>query len=620
MKLFIRFCLFSIALICFSHNAISQKKNKKKANTTVSSKKKSTKKSSSKKKNSKKKSSNNKQKNKQRSTVSKYLAPTKLDHLLAVSDIPSKFNSKDSMPEKVVTIVSAFKPQLKNIAKIGFTNATALVDTNTVVLAYQVPSQNLSFQYQPIALIPRALKRDSASFMKQSAHFKVGAGNYQGQLIQLKASLMDLKNQIHSFNVLNETLKGDHPIQQWKNLSLNYVGTLSVNKNKQLNSQLFYNQSSWYRYGLVPDTTKLPLDNFEQKLSLLGLKLALSNKLQTNRFVNFSPILELNQENLYNQAKNLSIHLTSPIDIKINSNFKLHNDFTLAFNQYRPMNHIAIQNYYVQMDPSVNLNFNNFRLALGVRPTYSNGDFSLYPKIELEKQLKDTNIILQIGWKTSLSNNMISQLMTQNQWIIAPESLPITTIESKYFKVNLVASKRLNYGFDMALNDYRELPFFNQTLGTNNPAKEGLKIDVLFEKRAIAIELNGHLRYQISDKLLWKNHFKYIQFSHIRENKQAWGILPLELISDLKWNYNQRLNFEGSAQFWTGSKSSTRSEQAFKLNNTFVLNAGMQYNLNKKWTIWAKGENLLDQQYQRWANYPSLGVQFIAGIQFKFSK
>jgi outer membrane receptor protein involved in Fe transport len=75
-----------------------------------------------------------------------------------------------------------------------------------------------------------------------------------------------------------------------------------------------------------------------------------------------------------------------------------------------------------------------------------------------------------------------------------------------------------------------------------------------------------------------------------------------------------------TGHFWTGSKSSSRLEPAINLNNTFVLNAGMQFNLSKKWTIWAKGENLLDQQYQRWANYPSLGVQFIAGVQYKFSK
>lgn len=620
MKLFIRFCLFSIALICFSNNAISQKKNKKKAKTTVSSKKKSIKKSSTKKKNSKKKSSNKKPTNNKRSTVSKYLAPAKLDQLLAVSDIPSRLNSKDSIPEKVVTIVSAFKPQLKNIAKIGFTNATALVDTNTVVLAYQVPSQNLSFQYQPISLVPRALKRDSLSFNNQSTQIKVGAGNYQSQFIQIKSSLITQKNQIHSVNIFNESITGDHPIQKGKLLNINYISSISINQNKQLNSQVFYNQSSRYRYGLVPDTTNLPLTNFEQKLSLLGLKLSLSNKNQFKNFIHIAPILELNQENLFNQANNLSANLTSPLDFNFNTHFKLHSDFTLAYNQYRPIDNKSSQNYFVQISPSVNINVKQFQLALGVRPTYSNGAFALYPNVELEKQLKDTNVLFKLGWKTTLSNNIISQLMSQNHWIIAPDALPISTTESKYFKVNIIASKRLNYGFDMALNDYRELPFFNQSITNYNPQYVGLKYDVLFEKRAIAVELNGQLRYQLSDRLFWKNQLKYIQFSLIRENNQAWGIIPLEITTDLNWKYSNRLNLEMTGHFWTGSKSSSRLEPAINLNNTFVLNAGMQFNLSKKWTIWAKGENLLDQQYQRWANYPSLGVQFIAGVQYKFSK
>ena len=84
--------------------------------------------------------------------------------------IAQKKNSLDSIPEKVVTIISAFKPQLKNVAKIGFVNATAIVDTSSLSLTYMVPSQNLSFQYQPIALVPRAIKIDSLLKMKQSLH------------------------------------------------------------------------------------------------------------------------------------------------------------------------------------------------------------------------------------------------------------------------------------------------------------------------------------------------------------------------------------------------------------------------------------------------------------------
>ena len=617
MKSIIRYGLLAIALICFSNMGIAQKKNKKKAKTTISSKKK---------KNSSKKISSKKKKTVQKSPISTtYVIPeSKIaktnEQLVPITNILFKNNTIDTIPEKVVTIVSAFRPQLKNLAKIGFVNATAIVDTNSVALSYQVPSQNLSFQYQPIALVPRAIKIDPMLKITRSANFKIGMGNYFNQIIQLEGSYVDLKDQEHQIRILNESIAGSHPIQKWNTIGLNYIGTLSLNKNKHLYTQFFLNQSNRYRYGLVPDTTILPIKNFEQKFTVIGVNFSLANNQVSSKPFSYSPILKLNHSQLFDQAKNISIDLNSPIDYRFNNDFKIQTDFNFSYNQYLPTNRISVQNTIFQLAPSFIINKEKFQLNLGIRPTLANGEFAIYPKFELTKQLKDTNYILQAGWLTNITNNQLIQLMGQNHWISAPTDLPISSLEKKYINVHVTVNKRLNYGFNMAFNDYREMPFFNQSKSMNNPIQEGLKFDVLFEKRAIAIEINGDFRYQLSDKLLWKNHFKYIQFNLIRENTQAWGILPFEFNSHFNWVFNRNIQFDASGQFWTGAKTSAGLGNAYKLNNTFVLNAGMQYAISDHWTFWGKGENLLDQQYQRWANYPSLGVQFVAGIQYKFRK
>ena len=612
MKSMIRYGLLAIALICFSNMGIAQKKNKKKAKTTISAKKK--------KKSTKKTTTRKNQSVKKRPSVAIYKVVDTISPLRPITRLPFKNYTIDSIPEKVVTIVSAFKPQLKNVAKIGFLNATAVVDTNSVQLSYQVPSQNLSFQYQPIALVPRAIKIDSLNAIKQSANIKIGMGNYFNQFIQLEGALVDQKAQQHHVSILNESIAGPHPIQKWNSIGLNYNGSYSMNKNKVLNTQVYFNQSNRYRYGLVPDSTILPLKNFEQKLTVIGANFSLINNQVASDEFNYAPILKFNHSNLINQANNLVIDLYSPIMYSLKNSIKLHADFNFSYNQYNQVNRNSINNTIFQFDPSLELNKTQYRLNIGVRPTIANGDFALYPKIELTKKLKDTNYILDAGWNTSVNNNQLMQLIGQNHWISAPNSMPISSKENKYLNVQVTVSKRLNYGFNMALNDYRELPFFNQTKQMNNPIQEGLKFDVLFEKRAIAIELVGNLRYQFSDKILWKNNFKYIQFNLIRENTQAWGILPFEFNSQLNWVFNKKLLLDAAGQFWTGSKTSAGLGNAYQLNNTFVLNAGMQYTISDQWTFWGKGENLLDQQYQRWANYPSLGIQILAGIQYKFRK
>jgi len=612
MKSIIRYGLLVVALVCFSNMGFAQKKNKKKAKTTISAKKK--------KKSTKKTSSRKKPSIKKRPTVAIYKITDTITPLTTITSLPMKKYSVDSIPDKVVTIVSAFRPQLKNVAKIGFLNATAMVDTNSVLLSYQVPSQNLSFQYQPIALVPRAIKIDSMTALKQSANLKIGMGNYFNQFIQLEGALVDQKSQDHHLRLLRESIEGMHPIQKWNKFGLNYNGRYSMSKNKFLNTQVYFDQSNRYRYGLVPDTTLLPLKNFEQKLTVIGANFSLINKQVVSGRFNYAPILKFNHSNLINQANNLVLDLYSPVMYSLKNDLKLHADFNFSYNQYSLVNSNSSNNTIFQIDPSLELNKSQYRLNIGVRPTIANGDFALYPKIELTKKLKDTNYVLDAGWNTSIISNQLIQLIGQNHWISAPSSMPISSKEIKYFNVQVSVSKRLNYGFNMSLNDYRELPFFNQSKQLNNPVQEGLKFDVLFEKRAIAIELDGNLRYQFSDKLLWKNNFKYIQFNLIRENTQAWGILPFEFNSQLNWVFNKKLLLDASGQFWTGSKTSAGLGNAYQLNNTFVLNAGMQYTISDHWTFWGKGENLLDQQYQRWANYPSLGVQIVAGIQYKFKK
>jgi hypothetical protein len=158
-------------------------------------------------------------------------------------------------------------------------------------------------------------------------------GNYFNQFIQLEGSFVDQKDQQHQLRILNESIAGAHPIQKWNTIGLDYNGRLSMNKSKNLVTQFYVNQSNRYRYGLVPDTTNLPLKNFEQKLTVIGANFSLVNKQISTKSFNYTPVLKLNHSHLLDQAKNIAIDLNSPIQYKLNNNIKLHADFNLSYNQ-----------------------------------------------------------------------------------------------------------------------------------------------------------------------------------------------------------------------------------------------------------------------------------------------
>jgi hypothetical protein len=177
MKYFFKYSFLLICILCSLTLGYTQKNSNKKAKFTASKKEvsKNKKKSVKSSKKINKKSTKKNQVNRKNSTYKLNIDTADLSKLTMTYNIATP--KLDTIPEKEVRIISAFKPQLKNIAKLNFTKATNKIDTNTTVLNYQVPTQNLSFQYRPISLIPRSYKEKETSFPVNTTILKVGFGN-----------------------------------------------------------------------------------------------------------------------------------------------------------------------------------------------------------------------------------------------------------------------------------------------------------------------------------------------------------------------------------------------------------------------------------------------------------
>ena len=267
--------LFLMAFVLFYVPANAQKKKKKAKQTTT-----------------KKKAVKSKSKSKKNTVKVVKTAKTAPDTKLDVQYTTRDITNVDSLPEKVVTILSAFKPQLKNIAKIDFVTANERNDTGSVRLDYQVPSQNLSFQYRPIPLVPRSFKMDSVALLQRNTTLKFGYGNYFHHFIELDQYIIDKFNNTHSFNINNESIKGDHHLQSTRSLGLNYLGDYVFSDKGHLLSKFYYQQVGRYRFGLVPDSSTLPFANFKQNSFLTGVSLSwLKTPKNSLRTINYTPNL-----------------------------------------------------------------------------------------------------------------------------------------------------------------------------------------------------------------------------------------------------------------------------------------------------------------------------------------
>jgi hypothetical protein len=609
MKTFLKYIFFVLLITTLNQEVFAKQKTKKQHPHSSAIKK--------------IKAKNQKKKKQVSAKESKKTAGTKKGKktIQQLNDLPTinePVSIADPVPEKTITIISAFKPQLKNVSKINFGNAVQNVDTSTIHLFYQVPSQNLTFQYKPISLIPRAIKLTQAIPTKTTENIKLGYGNYFHHLIDFSAIATDQSNNVHSVSIINESIQGLHHLQSSKELSIQYNGNYIIDSLNQIQTSVNYQNLNRYRYGMVPDSSVLPLSNFAQNSTNIGFRIGWLNFNTDPHLITLRPTLEVNHFTGVSNASNTTIEFTNPMYFTIKGKTHINFDVDYANSNYNNAEGNQSTSSIFQLAPSVELPIWKTDLLIGVNQLFTKDAYALHPNLSFRKKLSDTNYILNAGWNTKMTLNSYAHLASINPWIMAPTALKNQTKDSKFIELLINANKHLDYSVGFEFNDYTNLAFFNPAILPINKTINGLMYATLFEDKATTIEFSAKLRYQFTDKIILSNKFNYIQFNSIQYNAKPWGIVPIHFESNLNWFIADKWAVDANAQFWTGATFSKSTTTSYQPNAGFVLNAGFNYKVSPKWNVWAKGSNLLDTPYERWGEYPSLGLQLMGGIVYSF--
>ncbi len=108
--------------------------------------------------------------------------------------------------------------------------------------------------------------------------------------------------------------------------------------------------------------------------------------------------------------------------------------------------------------------------------------------------------------------------------------------------------------------------------------------------------------------------------------KEAWNLPAIKLGATLdvainsKWYSGLNLFFVGERedQFIHSSILVDYPIENVSLKSYFDVNAHVAYKYNERLTFFLKGNNLANQNYQRWLNYPVQGIQALGGASYKF--
>jgi hypothetical protein len=173
------------------------------------------------------------------------------------------------------------------------------------------------------------------------------------------------------------------------------------------------------------------------------------------------------------------------------------------------------------------------------------------------------------------------------------------------------------YSTKVAFNKLNNQPLF---INDTSAAGDGKSFQVVNASRINVLNFGGELGYNIEEKFSLLTSLSFNQFTGIKGQDKAWGLIPLELNTALRLQVIKDLWLKGDLFAWTDTRYMKKDGSAGQLNGAFDLNAGLEFRITKNINLWTQFNNIFNKQYQRWNQYPVYGFNFVGGIIFSFDQ
>ncbi len=534
-----------------------------------------------------------------------------------VTHISAQVASKNTTDTaKVVTVTSAFKPSLRPLSKINFLAATPFVDNSKVTMRYMVPSQNISFGYQAVAVTPLAYVADSISPLKRNHFLKVGLGNLNSIIAEAGFNIGDgVKNDTYIGGGYKK-MKGPLFAQEFTDVHFSINSTHQIGEAHDLSIKFTTGSTTRYAYGFKPASIPYTKDNILNKYNSAGIAVHLANKTDAFLGIHYIPTVSFDYLQSGVDEREFETSISAPVSKNLGTDFKISVQPTASFsNTVLPTipNNLTIVNNLFSMPSTFSWITSKFQVHFGAAPTINNGNYAVLPQVTGVAILPNNGLRVELGWAGHFEKNNLRTLAAFNPWVRIPNNFSNTKITEQFLGVKLPVGNHFTYGVTLSLLEYE-----NQALFTN-AFTDGRLFHVFFEPSMRAVQLQANVSYTLQEKLNVLGGLTYKKFSDLKVQNEAWGLLPLELNGSLHWKFSNKLSFTSTLYAWDGAKAMDAQMATKKLPAAADFSLGATFTVVKSAKFWLQLNNILDNRYQRWNQYEVFGRNVVAGFVYSFS-
>lgn len=295
------------------------------------------------------------------------------------------------------------------------------------------------------------------------------------------------------------------------------------------------------------------------------------------------------------------------------------------------------------INPSVTLNQDDLSLNIGVSLFYSadleNSDskFFVYPNISASYKIVGDLMILYAGAEGTLQQNSYREFTNENPFlsptiIVAPTDRPYDIFAGLKGKLagNVSYNVRGSFMQEKGRALFRNNPFPNATTPdleiTAKGYQFGNSFEVIYDDMR-TVSFFGELKADFSKNISARIQGTFSSFSTNNEI-EAWNLPSITLNANLDLTITEKW-YAGASLFFVGERKDQMiapgvNDPAFydfstiTVKSYFDVNAHVGYKFNERLTFFLKMNNMFNQSYEKWMNYPAQQFQIVLGANYKF--
>ena len=302
---------------------------------------------------------------------------------------------------------------------------------------------------------------------------------------------------------------------------------------------------------------------------------------------------------------------------------------------YEDTDGVKYGNVQFGLHPSVTFLFDDITLDAGATVAYmmdmenDESKFYVYPNITASYKLVDEFVNLYAGAEGKLTQNSYYDFVSDNQFVsptlyIAPTSQQFDI----YAGINGKLLANLSYDLKAGYNSTDDYAFFSlnpevSSLGLAEGYHYGNSYGVLYDKLN-AVHVTGELAMDISANFSVGLNATYNAYStEMLEEPLNLPSIKGTLFSNFKigqkWFGGVNIFYVGERKDYYSVVSGTLSTMDMvTMDAYFDANLNVGYKVTDKLSAFLKLNNIANNDYQRWYNYPVQGFQGVIGATYKF--